>query len=351
MVNVLILQGGIPHYRRPIFEELGRYVNLTIACTEGDFPSGVHYNTVRIQHKYRIPHIGYFHAADLTRMIRKADVLISPLTTGYLECDILRLIAPRVKHIRWGIGVPADYNVRYDSTNGYNHYLRMVKHCDAALFYSDYPKVKYAELGIDSGKLFVANNTVIVEAVNGSVDRSNLIFVGTLYVQKKVDLLLEAYFYAFNEEPSIPDLMIVGDGDQKENLIEMAKKLGINHKVRFMGRIEDEKELSQLFSSAIACISPDQAGLTVLKSMGYGVPFVTLKDAITGGEIFNVQNGVNGVLMDSIEELPHLIVDIGRNKDKYIEYGKKAYEHYHNHRRPEMMVEGFLQAINYVTKE
>ena len=349
MINVLILQGGIPHYRRPIFEELGRYVNLTIACTDGDYPSGEHYSTVRIRSKYRIPHVGYFHTSDLTRLIRKTDVLISPFTTGYLECDILRLIAPQVKHIRWGIGVPADYNVRYDSADGVNHYLRIVKHCDAALFYSDYPKGKYAKLGIDDNKLFVANNTVVVEDIDDRADRRNLIFVGTLYAQKKVDLLLEAYSSAFNVDSNIPVLMIVGDGDQKDALIELAKKLGIDHKVRFMGRIEDEKALSQLFSSSIACISPDQAGLTVLKSMGYGVPFVTLKDAITGGEIFNVQNGVNGVLMENIDELSHLLVDIGRNKNKYIEYGQKAYEHYHNQRTPPKMVGGFLQAINYVT--
>lgn len=351
MVNVLILQSGIPHYRRPVFEELGRYVNLTIACTDGDYPSGEHYRTMRVQKKFRIPHIGYVHSSELIQLIRKADVLISPLTTGYLECDTLRLIAPKVKHIRWGIGVPADYNVRYDSAVGAHHYRRIVKHCDAALFYSDYPKRKYSEMGINPDKLFVANNTVIVEDVNGNVDRSNLIFVGTLYAQKKVDHLLKAYSAAFNEESNIPALMIVGDGDQKDALIEMTKELGIDNKVRFMGRIEDEEVLSQLFSSSIACISPDQAGLTVLKSMGYGVPFITMKDAITGGEIFNVQNGVNGVLMENIDELPRLIVDIGRSKEKYIEYGQKAYEHYHQQRTLEKMVDGFLQAINYVTEE
>lgn len=341
-------QGTIPHYRRPIYEELGHHVDLTIAYTDGNCPSGDHFKAVRIRKRFHIPMIGYFHTPDLIDLVRKTEVLISPFATQFVEMNMLKWIAPNAKQIRWGIGVEASYNSRYDSLEKDERFISVARRCDAALFYSEYPKEKYSRLGVESDKMFIAHNTVVVENVDKEVDRKNIIFVGTLYAQKRVDLLLEAYSDAFKEEGALPDLIIVGDGDQKDVLIGMTKKLGIDHKVRFTGRIEDETVLSRLFSSSIACISPDQAGLTVLKSMGYGVPFVTLKNAITGGEIFNIQNGINGVLMDSIEELSGLITDIGRNKKKYVEYGQKAYEHYHNHRTPKIMVDGFLRAIDYV---
>lgn len=47
-----------------------------------------------------------------------------------------------------------------------------------------------------------------------------------------------------------------------------------------MGGVYNDEELVSYFEKAIICIFPDQAGLSVLKSIGYGVPYVMHKDAI-----------------------------------------------------------------------
>lgn len=67
-------------------------------------------------------------------------------------------------------------------------------------------------------------------------------------------------------------LHIVGEGDQKEALMNLTTKLGINSNVLFYGALYDEIKISKLFSQSIICISPTQAGLSVPKSLGYGVP-------------------------------------------------------------------------------
>lgn len=128
----------------------------------------------------------------------------------------------------------------------------------------------------------------------------------------------------------------------------MCKDKGIQRKVHFLGSIYDEDRLSELFADAIVCISPNQAGLSVLKSMGYGVPFVTSVDSITGGERFNIRDKENGILFHTEEELKKTILDIHQNPVKYIEMGRKAKEFYDAHRKPEMMVNGFVNAIEYV---
>ena len=114
------------------------------------------------------------------------------------------------------------------------------------------------------------------------------------------------------------------------------------------GAIYDDHEKANYFARAYACISPLQAGLSVLESMGYGVPFVTVKDAITGGESFNIHNNVDGVVMNSVEELSTVVADIFNNKRKYIEYGKNAKSFYDNNRTPQHMAAGLWRAIQYV---
>lgn len=349
MKKVLLYQSQIPHYRRPIFEELGKYVDLTIAYTSGEYQSGENYSVKKVK-MHRIPKVGYWHGLDLVRLAKKSDILISMLAPGYLDINLIKCFAPKIKHIRWGIGVQAGYETRYDSPIGADIFLKIVRACDAALFYSEYPRNKYARIGIDAQKMFVANNTVAVEKIDVATERKKLIFVGTLYAQKRVDLLLDAYAKAVSQCSGVPNLVIVGDGDEREKLMAQAQELCIADRVSFKGKIEDESILSKLFSEAVACISPDQAGLSVLKSMGYGVPFITMKDAITGGEIFNIVDKQNGVLFEKIEDLPGVIADIGCNKEKYLEYGRNAFEHYYRHRLPAMMVDGFMQAINYVSK-
>jgi hypothetical protein len=84
--------------------------------------------------------------------------------------------------------------------------------------------------------------------------------------------------------------------------------------------------------------------------MGYGVPFITRSNAITGGEIFNVTNGATGILYEHGSELTDIIADIASHPEKYIKMGVKAKEHYDSNRKPVDMANGLSDAIEYVLK-
>jgi len=86
-------------------------------------------------------------------------------------------------------------------------------------------------------------------------------------------------------------------------------------------------QISKLFTKSLLCISPNQAGLSVLKSMGYGVPFVARENAITGGERLNIINNSNGILYNSQAELVDIISNSFLNKQEYIEMGRNAKEY------------------------
>jgi len=118
-----------------------------------------------------------------------------------------------------------------------------------------------------------------------------------------------------------------------------------------VGPVYSQEELSKYFSKSLGCFSIDQAGLSVLQSMGRGVPFITFKNAITGGEIFNIKHEVNGLLLDGVSEIKSVILDMNENPDRYLQMGIKAREYYVENRTVKHMVQGFIDAIDYVTKK
>ena len=172
-------------------------------------------------------------------------------------------------------------------------------------------------------------------------------FIGELYAQKGVDVLIEQYSLAYQKDTGIPNLLLVGDGAERESLEKLVKDKGLSDKIKFLGKITDHDALKGIFESSYICISPRQAGLSVLKSMAYGVPFVTVENAITGGEIFNIENKKTGLVLKNENEIKNVILDCSKNSDTYYEMGMRAREFYYKHRTMKQMVDVFDEAIQY----
>jgi hypothetical protein len=82
--------------------------------------------------------------------------------------------------------------------------------------------------------------------------------------------------------------------------------------------------------------------------MGYGVPFITKKDAITGGEILNIENNKTGRLYQHRDELVKILQEVAEFPQKYIEMGILAMEYYKQNASISQMVQGFYDAISFV---
>ncbi len=79
-------------------------------------------------------------------------------------------------------------------------------------------------------------------------------------------------------------LNIIGDGPEFKVLYRYIIKNNFSHRI-LRGAIFDDYVLKNYFERAICLISPGQAGLTVLKSFAYGIPFVTKYNAITEASV------------------------------------------------------------------
>lgn len=96
-------------------------------------------------------------------------------------------------------------------------------------------------------------------------------FIGRLTKQKKIEILLKALYEL--DDTNKFNLLIVGDGEERQNLENLTYKLGVTDYVSFHGASYDEKENCSLIKSMDVLVSPGEVGLTAIHAMTYGTPW------------------------------------------------------------------------------
>lgn len=346
--RVVVLYNKIFHYRIPVWNLLAEKCELTVAYSDGDgkVPDGL---TCKFQIMY-LPYrkIGKFivQKANIRKLAKNYDVVVAYGDIAWLKYSTLPWLN-KTKVVYHTLGVSASYDKEYDSHHEWDKIRKFFySKANALAFYTSYPIDKYAEMGVPREKMFEAPNTVEVHPIDEHLEKDSLLFIGTLYRQKGLQSLLDAYLN-LRENKKLPKLRIIGKGPDSNLISQWIKDNHMEDLIEMMGAIYNIDEKARYFGKAFACISPQQAGLSVLESMGYGVPFITSKNAITGGELQNIHNGVDGVIMETESQLPVIIKDIVEHKEKYIEMGEKAQQYYNDNRTPQHMADGLWKAICY----
>ncbi len=121
--------------------------------------------------------------------------------------------------------------------------------------------------------------------------------------QKALDLLIEAFAIAAPEFPSV-DLLIAGDGPDRERLIAIAAARGLADRVAILGA-RPRAELWSLYKGA-SCFAmpsrmPEGLGLVFLEAMACGRPVIA---SAAGGALEIVIHGDNGLLVERNEPGP-----------------------------------------------
>lgn len=347
--KVIILYNRIFHYRIPIWNLLAQKCELTVAYSEGKckipedlecnfavmyLPAKVYFNRFVIQKD------------NIRELVKKFDVAVVYGDIAWLKYSTLPWFN-KSKIVFHSLGVSASYNKKYDSHREWDVVRKFFySKANALAFYTPFPIGKYERLGIPREKMFEAPNTVEVRPLDTSIERDSILFIGTLYRQKGLQLVLDAYL-ALRHFPNLPKFRIIGKGPEFDSIVEWIAYHKMDDLIEMKGAIYDINEKAKYFAQALVCISPNQAGLSVLESMGYGVPFVTMKNAITGGEIFNIHDGIDGVIIDDNNQIATVIADISQNRNKYLEMGKAAQRFYNEYRTPQCMADGLWEAIEY----
>jgi glycosyltransferase involved in cell wall biosynthesis len=125
--------------------------------------------------------------------------------------------------------------------------------------------------GIESG----AMASVHPQAFFAEPARPLLICTARLTAKCRFDLLLAAAALLEREGLAV-NVLLVGDGPERESLVRQAAELGVA--LHVFGSCHDEEIVGQLLYRADLTVSPGKIGLTAMHSLMYGTPAITHGD-------------------------------------------------------------------------
>ena len=352
-IKIIKLESTIKHYNVPIYNLINKKYDFTVLYYEKSSDSAIEdceFKTIYIPGK-RIFKFTYIKG-NIARLCKGYDVVIALDSISIINYFVLGIRPHKFKLLFWGIGAPASYTRHYGEAGKLYYMISdfMEKRADALIFYAQEAIDLHVKRGFKGPQMFIAPNTTSVLKIEIKPElKDSIMFIGSLYLEKGLQILLDAYKSAYEFDKSIVKLNIVGGGEALPLIKQWVKDNNLEESIRILGPIYDNESKAGLFQKTLACISPLQGGLSVLESMGYGVPYITDFNAITGGETFNILDKKTGIRVKNIDagKLKSIILDISSNKQKYITMGKNAYNHYWTCRKPEDMAQGVIDAIEY----
>jgi glycosyltransferase involved in cell wall biosynthesis len=124
--------------------------------------------------------------------------------------------------------------------------------------------------------------------------------ISRLVNYKRIDLLIKAAKILKDQGVDF-SLKIIGEGPEKDNLLDLAKKLELTNLITFKSKLSREKLAAELKSSHLFCLPSQEEGfgLVVIEAAACGIPFV-VSDLPVLKEV--THNGTGGTFFKSGDE-------------------------------------------------
>ena len=160
----------------------------------------------------------------------------------------------------------------------------------------------------DYQKATAAEKAALREKLGISPDAMIVCFAGRLGKEKSLDTLLDFWAESLTPADNL-HMLIMGDGPEREALIQQAKDLGIAQQVTFTGMINHAEmpvyyAISDIFATASLS---EMNSISMLESMASGLPVLQRYDELNADQI---QTGVNGHLFNTAADMAEKLREI-----------------------------------------
>ncbi|MBO5530476.1 MAG: glycosyltransferase [Bacilli bacterium] len=279
---------------------------LDIIHTQTEFGIGTFARIVSKQlniplvHTYHTMYEDYIYYITKGHFDKPSKKLIEYLTKFYCDKTVSELIVPSRKIYNF-------FNKKYDVNK----------------------KINIIGTGIDIDRFKKENfNKEDIEDLKNKykIEKDDFIIgsVSRLAKEKSIDRLIITFKGILEKIPKAK-LLIVGDGPDKEELMELAKVNKVDNNVIFTGKVDIEKVqvFYQLMDTFVTFSTTETQGLTVLEAMASSVPVLAIKD---DSFIDSVEHNKTGYLFNTDEEYIDYIYKLYSDKKIYKEFSNNSRE-------------------------
>lgn len=146
-------------------------------------------------------------------------------------------------------------------------------------------------------------------------DRFRFLSLAFLTPNKGMDILIKSFAKGFKGDDV--ELVIGGDGQQMDELVELAKELDVEAQVRFLGRLDRQQVIAQMQNCDAFVLASkfETFGVVLIEALASGKPVISTR---SGGPE-SIVNDKNGFLVpvDDVQELCRVM--------------QQLYNHYHEY--------------------
>lgn len=184
-------------------------------------------------------------------------------------------------------------------------------------FFIDEKKIKviFDPLNIDEIREKSLNS--LNEEEDEIFKNKTLLFVGRLSIQKRVDLLIDI-FKEISEEVSDLNLVIIGEGEEKEKLKDKVKKYMLENRIFFLPFTKNPYKYMRRATLFTLTSQDEGFGRVVAESLACETPVIAFYNDSSGHRDI-ILNGHNGYLIPfgDIKGFKEKIIEILRNNSVY----------------------------------
>ena len=357
MAAVALLQTSIGAYRQPVVDALSQALDneLTLVSGEEHFAPTTRLGvdlpgaTTVVRNRFLLGR-RLLWQVGVEHLTRDARVVIAEFNPRILSTWWLlrkRSLFGR-SSILWGHGGSR----RHHSAHRVAAWRRMSQLADAVVVYTDSEATKLRgeqwPAPVYSAPNSLWPREMMVPAIGTTVPK-NFLFVGRFIESKKPLLLIRGFARAVEHLPPRAQLVMIGDGPQLALLRREATILRIDERVCFVGSVSEPRLLRPHYEEAVASVSPGYVGLSLIQSLGFGVPQIIARDEPHSPEIEAAIEGENCAFFasDSIEDLAAKLRDVSRASAGWMEARPQISQRCAMHYSVERTVEGLLQAVGH----
>ena len=134
-------------------------------------------------------------------------------------------------------------------------------------------------------------------------EKSDIIYAGRHLKHKNIDSLIRSLVLVKKKFSEIK-VVITGEGPETKKLKFLAKKLGLEDNVNFLGFIDDHSDVYSKMKSSKIFVLPsvlEGFGIVVIEANACGLPVITIKSKKNAAADL-VENGKNGFICNLTEQ-------------------------------------------------